>query len=139
MKKIILEFCVIAFSVSAMMADELSTRLMWNCVERKKLNEPNKQVKIMTAECLVKLENMVAQQGSQDTFKEYEYIWSPQEPFQNVVTRLVSKIIKERKYNPNDGTTIQKVQDEIARLNKSDDYQTLACLYIDKANSKCLK
>lgn len=70
MKKIILEFCVIAFSVSAMMADELSTRLMWNCVERKKLNEPNKQVKIMTAECLVKLENMVAQQGSQDTFKE---------------------------------------------------------------------
>lgn len=137
MKKIMLGFCIIVFGVSVAMADEIATRLGYNCVERLKLNGVSSDRAL--PECLVKLETMVAQQGSQATFKEYEYIWSPSEPMQSVVSKLVAKIAQEKGYKGDDETTIQKLSDEITRLNKNNDYRTLACLYINKPNTKCLK
>ena len=136
MKKLVLALCVGAFAVSAV-ADELSLRLGWNCNKRMKLQ--NNTQKAYLAECLAKLENMVAQQGSQATIEEYKYIWSPSErdkAFQNIT----AKIAMERGYKDlSDAKTFKKVTDEWIRLEQNDDYQTLACLYIGNPNTKCLK
>ena len=135
MKKLVLALCVGAFAVSAV-ADELSLRLGWNCNERMKLQNNTK--KAYLAECLVKLESMVAQQGSQATIKEYKYILSPSErdkAFQNITTSIAERGYKDL----SDAKTFKKVTDEWIRLEQNDDYQTLACLYKSEPNTKCLK
>ena len=134
MKKLVLALCVGAFAVSAV-ADELSLRLGWNCNERMKLQ--NNAQKAYLAECLAKLENMVAQQGSQATIKEYKYIWSPSErdkAFQNITTSIAERGYKDLSY----AKTFKKITDEWIGLEQND-YQTLACLYIGNPNTKCLK
>ena len=130
-----LALCVGAFAVSAV-ADELSLRLGWNCNERMKLQNNTK--KAYLAECLAKLENMVAQQGSQATIEEYKYILSPSEQdkaFQNITTSIAERGYKDL----SDIKTFKKVTDEWIRLEQNNDYQTLACLYKSEPNTKCLK
>ena len=135
MKKLVLALCVGVFAVSAV-ANELSLRLGWNCNKRMKLQ--NNTQKTYLAECLAKLENMVAQQGSQATIEEYKYIWSPSErdkAFQNITTSIAERGYKDL----SDAKTFKKVTDEWIRLEQNDDYQTLACLYKSEPNTKCLK
>lgn len=137
MKKIVLGFCVIAFGVSMVMADEIATRLGYNCVERLKLNGVSSDRAL--PECLVKLETMVAQQGSQATFKEYEYIWSPSER-DKAFSNITAKIAMERGYTDlKDVKTFKKTLDEWIKLEQNGDYQTLACLFISNPNTRCLK
>ena len=127
MKKLMLALCVGAFAVSAV-ADELSLRLGWNCNERMKLQNNTK--KAYLAECLAKLENMVAQQGSQATIEEYKYILSPSEQdkaFQNITTSIAMKC----GYKDLSGAkTFKKVTDEWIKLEQNDDYQTLLLAFI---------
>lgn len=136
-RRIIFAAFAVVFSISTLWADELSIRLMQNCIDRAKLNGASNDR--VAPECLVKLENMVAQQGSEATAKEYFYVWFPQEPMQSVSIKLIAQIIRERKYNPNDEATIQKAANEVKKLFNDDDYKTLGCLYIGKPNIKCLK
>ena len=132
MKKILLGFCVIAFSVSAVVADELSVRLVQNCKDRMKLQTNSN--KSFQAECLVKIENMVAQQGADATIREFWYVWSPKEPMEKVMTKLFDKITTEKEFK--DG---QELSNEILQLMDKGDYLTLTCLYAGKPNTKCLK
>lgn len=133
MKNIFLGFCIITFSISVVIADEIATRLGYNCVERLKLKGVSSDRAL--PECLVKLENMVAQQGSQATFKEYEYVWSPNER-DKAFSNITAKIAMERGYNTRE---FKKIVNEWIKLEQNDDYRTLACLFIGNPNTRCLK
>lgn len=142
MKKIVLGFCVIAFGISAMVADELSTRLMWNCVERKKLNEENKSEQQMQTECLAYSESVIAKMGSSNGTaylgQNFAFVWTPENQ-QNAVKRIMLKIYKERGFKNSNDESLEKVTNEMKKLVANDDYKTLGCLYIGNPNVKCLK
>lgn len=141
MKKIVLGFCVIAFGVSVVMADETSNRLIWNCVERKKFNE-NKPIEKMQAECLGYFENVIIEMGSSNGSaylgKNFSFVWTPENQ-QEAVKRIMLKICKEWGIKESNDEDLHKVTSEINRLVKNDDYKTLGCLYIGNPNVKCLK
>lgn len=140
MRKIILSFCILIFGVSVAIADavnDVTVRLVNNCKERARLNGSTSNN--LTAECLVKLENIIAQQGPDAAFREYQFVWSPQEPMEKLLTRLWNKIIQERGYTNIDQATMQKIQDESLKLSEKDDYVTLGCLYANRPNTRCLK
>ena len=140
MKKLILGFCVVAFGVSAMMADELSTRLMWNCVERKKLSE-SKSTQTAQNECLIYFESIIAKMGSSDGSaylgENFSFVWTPKNQ-QDAVKRIMIKIYKERGFKDSNDESLEKVTNEMNNLVENNDYKTLGCLYIGKPNTKCL-
>lgn len=127
-KKCVVALGLVAFGFGEISADELYTRLAWNCVERMKMQNNNN--KNYLAECAVKLETMVAQQGSDATIKEFYWIWQPQD-MDNAVAKVLGNLAKE--LGNNDLNYLRK---QTEKLEENGDYKTFACLYIGK--SKCM-
>lgn len=123
--------------VTSLQAKENHARYIQNCMDRDTSNKPAKQ---KMAECLVLLEKLGAQKGSQYVVDNYSFIWSKTEE-KKALGKIATTAFLEMGYrDPNDQKGIEVATKKVVDLFNKDDWKTLNCLYIAKnAQTKCLK